>query len=666
MGATTSRSQCLALGITPNCSISKDGKEVIDAIGNITKGRVAPDGDIAGIGVVSVFVGVTSLAFFLSTIVVLFNLAKWLKWKSTLTPEKKQERSGCVAVSLTALCETIVLSCSDQQIFTGGAYSITLRYFKGCTITAYHYNMVANMMLLTCATHLLSLTVVRDYWRYPWLACIRVLITIQLFLTTGLLLSNQNGTEKIFPSDIPPPDAETAYMFIPAVCYQNGDTGLGRTFYQTAGQGANQFADVVLNSNPGNKIQGWNWYIMMLLFYLAAFLLEVFRSINRGSEHPGRKRHGLIRWLKRATMAGPKSSKVLGGLGRGLMILYLLGGLAISGATIFLTSQYLFGLRRWARNAEWLEANEGTIKTSEDDATAFGQMVPMLLSLLTVFALFQKWSEMGSRDRADREYTFSGTATYRTRSSSRPPAEKNGNGSDGSLVPGGPNSGAVAVYGVSDKTFDALCDSQPPTSPGSTLIGSNPMTPGLTPMTPGLTPMTPGLTPMTPAFSGVGSQGHIYDNGMTSPPLPQRQSQSPHNVPQARFFNSPASMPPQSYASSPQLSDTAQRTSHYVGRAHTWEGRGTVPDPGRVRSSSESHPLPPRPQEPPRGREWRHVSMPIATAHQPTASAVPPGSAIGLAVAAPNQHLYGNAEGYFPLSFPGSPPRGGEPNRRAT
>lgn len=31
--------------------------------------------------------GVTSLAFLLSIIIVIFNLAKWLKWKSTLTPE---------------------------------------------------------------------------------------------------------------------------------------------------------------------------------------------------------------------------------------------------------------------------------------------------------------------------------------------------------------------------------------------------------------------------------------------------------------------------------------------------------------------------------------------------------------------------------------------------
>lgn len=644
MGASASRSECPALGITPNCSIiTQPDNKTVTAIGDITKGNVDPDGDIAGIGVVSVFVGVTTLAFFLSTIIVLFNLAKWLNWKSTLTPEKKQERRGCHAVSVTALCETIVLSCSDQQIFTGGAYSITLRYFKGCYITAYHYNMVANMMLLTCATHLLSLTVVRGYWRYPWLACTRVLITLFLFLTTGLLLAGQNAAEQAFPSAIPQPGDQAALMFVPAVCYQNGGMDFKNTFGQTVNQGAERFGNVILNSNPGNRIQGWNWYILMLLFYLAAFLLEVFRSINRGSEHAGRKRHGLVQWLKRATMLGPKGKKVFGGLGRGLMLLYLLGGLAISGATIILTSQYLFSLRRWARNAEWLKANEGSKRTSEDDATAFGQMVPMILSLLTIFALFEKWSEMGSRDRADRQYGFSGAVTYRTSSSSRQEAGKNSSGSDGSLVPSDTNSGAVTVCDVSDKAFGALCESQSPTSPGSTLVGSN--------------TVTPGLTPMTPALSGVGSQGYFHENGMGSPPLPQRQSQSPHNLSQARFFSGPASAPLQPYASSPQLSDQVQQI------------QGTAPDPRRGRSSSESHPLSSHPRESPRGREWRHASMPAAAArhyHQPTASAVPPGSVIGPASGMPSQHSYGNAEEYFPLSLTGSPPRAGELPRRAT
>src|SRR4051812_2297546 len=87
--------------------------------------------------------------------------------------------------------ETLVLSCSDQQIFTGGAYALTLRYWKGCTVTAYHYDVVAQMMLLTCSTHLMSITVVQNYWRFPFLSVLRIAATICVFLVTGLILANQ-------------------------------------------------------------------------------------------------------------------------------------------------------------------------------------------------------------------------------------------------------------------------------------------------------------------------------------------------------------------------------------------------------------------------------------------------------------------------------------------
>lgn len=82
------------------------------------------------------------------------------------------------------------MSCSDQQVFTGAAYAITLRYLKGCNISAYHYNIVANMLLLTCATHIGAVTVARNYWQYPLVALFRIIVTIGVYLSTGLLLSN--------------------------------------------------------------------------------------------------------------------------------------------------------------------------------------------------------------------------------------------------------------------------------------------------------------------------------------------------------------------------------------------------------------------------------------------------------------------------------------------
>jgi hypothetical protein len=77
----------------------------------------------------------------------------------------REEHSG--RASKSQILEKIILACSDQQVFTGGAYALTLRYWRGCDVSAYHYNVVSNMLLLSCATHLMSISLCSHYWKYP-------------------------------------------------------------------------------------------------------------------------------------------------------------------------------------------------------------------------------------------------------------------------------------------------------------------------------------------------------------------------------------------------------------------------------------------------------------------------------------------------------------------
>ena len=110
----------------------------------------------------------------------------------------------------------LVITCSDQQVFTGGAYAITLRFSKGCSISAYHYNIVGNMLLITCATHLMAVTIGKHYWEHPFLASLRVVITTAVFVATGVFLSNQGmaaGSQLGFPTEVDytPPGA-TVYF----------------------------------------------------------------------------------------------------------------------------------------------------------------------------------------------------------------------------------------------------------------------------------------------------------------------------------------------------------------------------------------------------------------------------------------------------------------------
>jgi hypothetical protein len=124
---------------------------------------------------------VTAFTLLISLLDLIWIAAKSFKWKSRLDPGKRDQVDR---MSVSEILEAIILACSDTQLFTGAAYALTLRYYEGCNITAYHYNIVANMMLLTTATHLMSVTMVRDYWRFQILALVRILCITGAFLVT--------------------------------------------------------------------------------------------------------------------------------------------------------------------------------------------------------------------------------------------------------------------------------------------------------------------------------------------------------------------------------------------------------------------------------------------------------------------------------------------------
>ncbi len=141
-----------------------------------------------------------------------------------------------------------MITCSDQQIFTGGAYAITLRYLRGCEISAYHYNIVTNILLLTRATHLMSVTISRHYWEHPIVALLRVIITAAVYLVTGIMLSNQGVG---FPTEVPDVSTKDSPIFMQAACFQN-TTSLLHIVDQTFNTADNARA-AFINSQGGEQ-----------------------------------------------------------------------------------------------------------------------------------------------------------------------------------------------------------------------------------------------------------------------------------------------------------------------------------------------------------------------------------------------------------------------------
>jgi hypothetical protein len=242
---------------------------------------------------------------------------------------------------------------------------------RGCNISAYHYNIVANMMLLTCATHLMSVTIVREYWKYPVLAVLRIIVVTGAFLATGVFLSNQTAAGNRFPTEVPPFDSSDSLMFMRAICFE-GDTSLRDTISDSFHR----------STSPGNVIHGWNNFIAMLFWYIAAIIAEATRFIYRGQGRPG--------WRDRV---GRKYRENCGFLVRHEIIvvivftIYLIGGIAISSWTVATSVQFIMQLRLWVNRSGWMLMPGG--KSPEDDATSFGQLIPMFLTALTVFSFCQ-------------------------------------------------------------------------------------------------------------------------------------------------------------------------------------------------------------------------------------------------------------------------------------
>ncbi|KAK4107903.1 hypothetical protein N656DRAFT_462551 [Canariomyces notabilis] len=397
MGAYVSTANCAAhYGTPPNCTVirSDDGLTAI-ALGDSTPGRFSGDPDIAGIGVLGAFLTTTVFSLLLSVANMFWWSIKYvLKPHLRITREEKALKNW--QISIAGILETLCLTLSDQQVFTGGAYAITLRYAKACSISAYHYNVVANILLVTCATHLMAVTVSKHYWKHPYVGILRIIVTTLVYVITGVLLSNQGDGSLGFPTQVPPMTDQYNLMLLPAACFQSGEFLFGSEIKNALEAGSFQAFFT-------GQIHGWTNFLIMFLFFIIAVLVSLGRVIRRGTGHNGRRKRFIARVGKTLPFLF-KAKRFF----YFLFGLYLLAGIGISAWTVIDSALYVFELRRWVDHSVWLERVRNI--NPENDPSTFGQLVPLLLMSLTVFTFLTILSERihARRKRASRlEYLAS-------------------------------------------------------------------------------------------------------------------------------------------------------------------------------------------------------------------------------------------------------------------
>ncbi|KAK4147370.1 uncharacterized protein C8A04DRAFT_24612 [Dichotomopilus funicola] len=389
MGAYVSSANCAAhYGVTPNCSVvlSKNNRTAI-SLGGLHEGQFPGDPDIAGAGVLGAFLCVTVVSLLLA-----FTSSAWWATKhvfgivNRLTREEKALKNW--QLSISGIVEALIVTCSDQQVFTGGAYAITLRYAKACSVSAYHYNIVANILLVTCATHLMAVTVSRHYWEHPYVGVLRIIVTTLVFVVTGVLLANQGSGSFGFPTEVPQITDQYSLMLLPAACFQTGEFVFDKELDKALKAGS-------LPAFFTGPIHGFANYLIMFLFYVLSVGVSLGRIIRRGMHHDGRRKKS-VAWLRNAMPALFRVKKIF----YSIFGFYLFAGIAISTWTVVNAAIYVYQLRWWLDSSNWIQLTNGI--NPENDPSTFGQLVPLLLMSLTVFTFLQILSQrIRAREKRD-------------------------------------------------------------------------------------------------------------------------------------------------------------------------------------------------------------------------------------------------------------------------
>ncbi|KAF3936938.1 hypothetical protein ABW19_dt0207550 [Dactylella cylindrospora] len=203
---------------------------------SIKNGTFQTDPDLAGRGIV------LSLAIMALIVMILSFFCLWLQgraffdWLSS-TPEKRSARfdeyvrgrsnlgvRGCKR----KIAEDILVALSDQQLVTVVAYITVVYFFLKCSISAYHYNIVVNIVILCVATHLSAICVISHYFQNWLIALFRGGCILLMMIFTFLLLARRSWSDDgvRFPTAVPDfkipdeLDSKTLQLFFPAACYQ--------------------------------------------------------------------------------------------------------------------------------------------------------------------------------------------------------------------------------------------------------------------------------------------------------------------------------------------------------------------------------------------------------------------------------------------------------------
>ena len=164
---------------------------------------------------------------------------------------------------------------SDQQLVTGISLLIATES-KACQISAYHYNLVCAMILMSIITHLKTLLNAPHFFRegYVLVAILRLVFIFATVVFGGILFSSRNTA--VFPADA------GSLSILPAACFENKNGSQGLGFGEFA-------SDIASNTTMATDQQrgGFVQYMLLSGFCVFAVIVLLIYSLESCFSSPG-------------------------------------------------------------------------------------------------------------------------------------------------------------------------------------------------------------------------------------------------------------------------------------------------------------------------------------------------------------------------------------------
>ena len=228
---------------------------------------------------------------------------------------------------------------------------IAMRFYIGCSISAYHYDIVCNLVLMSVVTHLCSITFITPYLHHHaiLLGIARVLLIGLTFLFASFMLAERNNHH--FPTgkpDYAPTDStQIPKLIAPAACFVSGNDNIG-----------NWVKEDFKILRGSKHVTGFAQYAILVTFTVFSFGLAATYPRVCPIKHP---RIMSLLWLARVPL--------------------LIAALVIA----ITTTREFMQMRAWMHDSIW------PADASEYDWT-FGQFLPLLLMMLAGLAIVEAFS----------------------------------------------------------------------------------------------------------------------------------------------------------------------------------------------------------------------------------------------------------------------------------